>query len=93
MSPYSNPIQNGVEWTSYKFFRAHLSRDNLVNIIEDLETLAGITGISEDPQDWRLLRAGVLVEIGFSNPETMADENISVGGSLHHFEIYEAHDP
>lgn len=92
-SPYSHPVQNGVEWTSDKFFRAHLSRDNLLNIIEDLETLEGITGISQDPNDWRLLRAGVLVEIGFPNPETMADDNISVGGSLHHFEIYEAHDP
>jgi len=93
MSPYSEPIQNGVEWDSDKFFRAHVSRDNLANIIEDLQSTEGVTGISEDPNDWRLLRAGVLVEIGFPNPETMADENISVGGSLHHFEIYEAHDP
>lgn len=93
MSPYSSPIQNGVRWPSDKFFRAHLSRDNLLNIIEDLETLAGVTGISGDPKDWRLLRAGVLVEIGLPNSESMADFNISVGGSLHHFEIYEAHDP
>lgn len=93
MSPYSKPIQNGVEWTSDKFFRAHVSRDNLVSIIEDLKSLEGITGISEDPNDWRLLRAGVLMEIGFPSPETMADDNISVGGSLHHFEIYEARDP
>ena len=92
MSPYSDPIQSGNTWSEYKFFRAHVSRANLENIIEDLQDLEGVSGISEDPNDWRLLRAGVLVEIGFPSPETMADENISVGGSLHHFEIYEAHD-
>ena len=93
MSPFSSAIQNGVRWSSDKFFRAHLSRDNLLNIIEDLETRAGATGISKHPEDWSLLRAGVLVEIGFPRGDAMADTNISVGGSLHHFEIYEAHDP
>jgi hypothetical protein len=92
-SPFSRPIQNSKTWTSYKFFRAHLSQENLLNIIEDLQTIEGVTGISEDPKDWRLLRAGVLVEIAFPNRETMANDNISVGGSLHHFEIFEAHDP
>lgn len=92
MSPYSDSIQNGVEWTADKFFRAHVSQDNLASIIDDLQSQPGVTGISADPNDWRLLRAGVLVEIGFPDPETMADENISVGGSLHHFEIYEAYE-
>jgi hypothetical protein len=86
-------MQNRRKWTNDRFFRAHLSHDNMLNIIEDLRTKEGVTGISEDPNDYRLLRAGVLVEIGFPNRQTMAEDNISVGGSLHHFEIYEAHDP
>lgn len=92
-SPYSQSIQNGVTWSSDKFFRAHVSYENMLNIIEDIARQPGVFGISNDPQDWRLLRAGVLVEIGFPNPETMGEMNISVGGSLHHFEIYEARDP
>jgi hypothetical protein len=93
MSPFSRRIQNRREWTNYKFFRAHLSRENLANIIDDLKSREGVIGISEDPKDWRLLRAGVLVEIAFPNRETMATDNISIGGSLRDFEIYEAHDP
>ena len=93
ISPYSSAIQNRARWASDKFFRVHLSRENLANIIADLESREGVTGISHDPLDWRLLRAGVLVEIGFTDPEQMAEQNISVGGSLHHFGIYEAHDP
>lgn len=93
MSPYSSRMQNRTRWDSDKFFRAHLSRQNLMNIITDLQSKEGVTGISENPDDWRLLRAGVLVEIGFPDPQTMAEDNISVGGSINHFEIYQASDP
>jgi hypothetical protein len=91
-SPYSSGIQSGNEWSSYKFFRAHLKQQNLINIINGF-IAQGITGLSTNPADWKLEEAGVLFEIGFSAPPAMATQDVSIAGSLHHFEVFEAHDP
>lgn len=92
-SPYSATMHNGYSWgTSERFYRAHLKRSQLEDILLDVNLSRlnrGQLPVSEHPEDWRLYSIGIAVEIGW--PDGPGSE-ISVGGSWRYFEAYEAYE-
>ncbi len=79
-SPYSSISRNRWAWQDERFFRAHVSRENLANLLAD----ANAPGVAED---YRLYSASILIE---AFPEQTGD--ISLAGSLRKFSVYRAHD-
>jgi hypothetical protein len=79
-SPFSSPGANRWRWEEEKFFRAHVSVEQLQAIIDD----AGAPGT---PDEYRVLEASILIEVF---PRITG--NLSLGGSLRNFELYRFHD-
>lgn len=92
-SPYSASMANGRAWgTSERFFRAHLKREQLENILLDVNLSRmerDQAPVSEYPEDWRLYSIGIAAEIGWPNGPS---SEISIGGSWRHFEAFEAYE-
>ena len=84
---------NGLSWgKSEKFFRAHMKREQLVEILLDINQSRlkrGQTLVSDSPEDWRLYAIGVAAEIAWNGDPS---SEISVGGSWRYFEAYEAYE-
>jgi len=89
-SPYSQTMQNDTTWSSSKFFRVHVSEENLAGLVEELRAgqPALYENLSSNPGDYELASAGVIAEVLL--PSTT--DNISMGGSLSYFEVYEAYE-
>jgi hypothetical protein len=79
-SPFSTRGANRWRWEEEKFFRAHISVEQLQAIIDD----AGAPGV---PSEYRVLEASILIE---AFPRLTDD--VSLGGSLRNFELYRFHD-
>lgn len=79
-SPYSQPSRNRYGWKEERFFRAHVSHENLEAILED----ANAPGI---PGEYRVISSSILIEVF---PRITG--NISMAGSLRNFELYRFHD-
>ena len=79
-SPFSAQGANRWRWEEEKFFRAHISVEQLQAIIDD----AGAPGL---PSEYRVLEASILIE---AFPRLTND--VSLGGSLKDFELYRFHD-
>lgn len=85
---YCTPNQFSSSWTNstwntWQFYRAEITRQNLINIASDINDLGG-SQVSENPSDYILTAAGIL-------QETFRDEGdqISMGSSFLNFSIYE----
>lgn len=61
-SQFSHGFQSH-PWSEYKFFRAHISEDNLINAINILNSNSGYAYMSTDPRDYQITSVHVLVEI------------------------------
>jgi hypothetical protein len=79
-SPYSWPTQFRYRWDGERFFRAHITWENLENILEEAEA----PGI---PSEYEVVEAFVLIE---AFPRWAG--NVSFAGSLRYFELYRFHD-
>lgn len=80
-SPYSGTWTNNT-WTNATFYRAVITEQNLLNMINDINT-AHAVGLSTDPEDYLLTSAGIL-------QETFRDEGdqVSMGSSFENFGVY-----
>lgn len=79
-SPFSARGVNRWRWGEEKFFRAHVSVEQLQAIIAD----AGAPGVHSE---YRVVETSILIE---TFPRITGD--VSLGGSLRNFELYRFHD-
>nr|WP_321411971.1 hypothetical protein [uncultured Allomuricauda sp.] len=70
-------------WNTYNFYRAEITRQNLINIITDINSQFS-QSFSTDPTDYVLTSAGIL-------QETFREEGdqVSMGASFRNFSIHE----
>jgi len=79
-SPFSARSSNRFRWEGERFFRAHVSLDNLNNILAD-------TGAPGTPEEYRLIEASVFIE---AFPRKTGD--VSFAGSFRNFALYRFYD-
>ena len=79
-SPFSARGANRWRWPEEKFFRAHVS-------VEQLQAISDDAGAPGAPSEYRLLEASILIEVF---PRLTGD--VSLGGSIRNFELYRVHD-
>jgi hypothetical protein len=79
-SPFSAPSVDRYRWEDERFFRAHVSREQLQSMLEDTQAPGTV-------EEYRLIEVAVLIE---AFPRLTGDS--SMGGSLRSFEVYRFHD-
>jgi len=75
-SQFSHGFQSQ-PWSQYKFFRAHISEENLINAINMLNKNSGYNYMSDDPQHYQITSVHVLVEI-FEVDEAEASIGVAI---------------
>lgn len=92
-SPYSADYSNQYNWgPGERFYRAHLKRNQLLGIIDQLNQLRAPLGqplLSTNLADWALNSIGIAAEVGYRG---VTSNQISIGGSWDNFEAYEAYE-
>jgi|GEM_PF-5451550 len=78
-SPYSQS-QTSVSWSGVKLFRAHISRQNLINIINKANLAYPQYQFSTNPMDYELAQMHVLAEMSIVN----SGANVRMGLSIQH---------
>ncbi|WP_262678687.1 hypothetical protein [Paenibacillus sp. J5C2022] len=80
-SPYSGVWTNNT-WSGFQFFRAVMTEDNLLNIVNDINS-AHAAGLSTNPADYKLTSMGILQETFRED-----GDQISMGSSFKDFGAY-----
>jgi len=97
-SPYSAESSAGL-WNERKFFRIHVSRENLLNAIDSINAFRQMQGtrlLSRMPEAYLLIKIAVLSEIfynkriGAGNNDVCARDNLSFAVSFSDLGAYEA---
>lgn len=97
-SPYS-AVSSAELWDELKFFRIHVSRQNLLNAIDAINEFRQMQGtplLSRAPEEYLLIKIAVLSEIfynkrvGAGNEDVCARDNLSFGASFSGLGAYEA---
>src|SRR5262249_29614228 len=97
-SPYS-AVSSAELWNELKFFRIHVSEENLLNAIDSINEfrqMQGTTLLPRMPEEYLLIKIAVLSEIfynkriGVGNNGVCARDNLSFGVSFSGLGAYKA---
>ncbi len=77
-------VTQSTSWSDSKFFRFHVTRDNLINAVNTANTYLGSSYYSTNPADYKLVVARAMLEIV---PWTYGT-NASAGASWQNFGVY-----
>lgn len=97
-SPYS-AASSAELWDELKFFRVHISKENLLNAIDVINRFRYAQGaplLPREPEDYLLIKIAVLSEVfynkrvGADNSDISARDNLSFGVSYYGLGAYEA---